>query len=352
MKAVALTIVALCAIASSALADKKPAPKEPKTVKLPHAFTSLAFSPDGKTLVLGSDGWADVYDRKTMKRKYRVRVKRVIMGKKGVVQLPGPPKSIAFSRDGKTLALLNRFAEIQLHNAKTGERTGAVLFPRKIEELFGIGDDYIRFSPDGRQLALVTSGDCVLFETKTGMHLKTIGRIRAVVAEKDGRFLGLETHKSKIGVSKPKIIDLKTGKVVRELKLKKSLSVPSAAFSPDGRLVVLAGWPRFVVWDVKTGKQKLSFTGAEKEIFECGFGFSGDGKYLVAGSIDQTKGVFGRLRIWRLSDGKIVWKDERFREVPWVFGTTPDGKAAAYRFHSLAKDRINLLSFPAAKDNK
>lgn len=75
------------------LAGEKPAKRKP--LKLPRSFTSLAYSPDGKLLVLGGEDKVDVYDAKTMKRMYSIRVRRVI---NEVFD-----RSIRFSPDGEYL---------------------------------------------------------------------------------------------------------------------------------------------------------------------------------------------------------------------------------------------------------
>lgn len=348
------TIISL--IIAAGTLHVRAADKRPGYLKHLQGVPRFAISPDGKTLVHGGDGIAYIDDFKTLKRKHKIPVERVIMDERGIRRFSGGPIAIAFSPDGKTVALMNRFAEIQVHDLATGTRTGAVLFPKRIEALLGVPGPsvfQIRFSPDGKTLALLVVNRLALFETRTGKHRKTIKGVCGFVATNDGRFLAVKAKgvfspiEPAIKVS-PDIINLATGKSVGKLKLMNPMNTPNGVvFSQDGRLVAFAGRSGVVVWDVKTGKQKQAFQGNAKESFECGIKFSSNGKIVVVASVDQTDGIAFRIRAWNLATGRIVLKKESRRKPPQILGATPGGNAMMYRFGTTG--RIELFRFRDSK---
>jgi hypothetical protein len=107
--------------------------------------------------------------------------------------------------------------------------------------------------------------------------------------------------------------------------------VSAAAFSPDGKFLVLAydlqrlPWARQVngdrllkLWDVNTGLEKCKFRGHTDEV--TGVAFTPNGKLLLSGSASGT------LRLWEASSGEPVqgW-DLNLSEVS-CFALSPDGK--------------------------
>jgi WD40 repeat protein len=105
---------------------------------------SVAFSPDGKTLASGGDWNSDTPSRlsdvKTLLWDVRTgKTIRILQGDDAV-------RNVAFSPDGKTLALATLNYRIQLWDVATGKRVAA-------DEHAGPA---VAFSPDGKMLA--TSG--------------------------------------------------------------------------------------------------------------------------------------------------------------------------------------------------
>ena len=94
-----------------------------------------------------------------------------------------------------------------------------------------------------------------------------------------------------------RIWDAATGRLQRELKHR---YVQRAAFSPDGKRVVTAGFnsPTVVVWDAESGKRLLELSDHEREVVSVDF--SRDGELLVTASKDDT------VRIRTAATGKPI----------------------------------------------
>src|ERR1700722_15251352 len=75
--------------------------------------------------------------------------------------------------------------------------------------------------------------------------------------------------------------------------------VYSLAFSPDGKLLVTAGFDNVLkVWDAATGKELRELKGHTKPVY-C-VTFNKDGSLIASSSDDQT------IRIWNAADGKFL----------------------------------------------
>lgn len=101
-----------------------------------------------------------------------------------------------------------------------------------------------------------------------------------------------------VGDHTPRVWEAATGRKVAEL-LGHTNFVTTAAFSPDGRLVVTGGWDGTArVWEPATGRSVAELRGHTDRV--SSLRFSPDGKSIVTASDDKT------ACIWESATGKLL----------------------------------------------
>jgi WD40 repeat protein len=98
--------------------------------------------------------------------------------------------------------------------------------------------------------------------------------------------------------------------------------VKAVAFSPDGKILVVAGTDRIIrFWEPATGKEFCQLIGHEDAV--TSLAFSADGKFLASGGYDSS------VHLWDVSNGKALKKFNV--EFGWVtaLAFSPDAKALA-----------------------
>jgi WD40 repeat protein len=186
---------------------------------LPGAAVTLAFSPDGKTLVSGGGTSVRLWDVDTGKELRKLDGPRLV-------------RSVVFSPNGKLLATGDEQATIRILEAGTGKQLHEMDLQALAESVCLV------FSPDSKTLACAGGWN----QFNVGKVVLDIqGRVK--VKSRDGYFVLLW--------------DADTGKEVRKFAGLVD-NIKAVAFSADGK--TLAGSSRdgrLVLWDVETGKDRL-----------------------------------------------------------------------------------------------
>ncbi|BAY29832.1 protein kinase [Nostoc carneum NIES-2107] len=240
--------------------------------------TSVAISPDGKTLASGShDKTIKLWNLATGK------LIRTLTGHSGWIH------SVAFSRDGNILASGSEDKTIKLWNLVTGEQIGT---------LTGHSNwvNSVAFSRDGKTLASGSEDTTIkLWNLATGKQIRTLtghsGWIHSVAISQDGKTLASGSEDTTI-----KLWNLATGEQIRTLS-GHSNRVTSVAISPDGKTLVSGSWDKTIkLWNLATGEQIRTFTGHSGYVFSVAI--SPDGKTLASSSDDLT------IKLWNLATGE------------------------------------------------
>ena len=296
--------------------------------------SSVAFSPDGKTLAAGCSGGGKgagvvLWD---VARRTRLVEKPLGVPTHNVV-------SVAFSPDGKTLAAgyAGGSSGVVLWDVAT--RSQLVKAPLAVSE----GDvQSVAFSPDGKTLAAGYS--LWLFIRTFAIHVEEAGRVPGSL--KRLVFSG-DCEVTKIRRSEP---NLEVGVMLWDMAtrfrlVKAPLAVPagdvwSVAFSPDGKTLA-AGYSSgggkgagVVLWDVATRSQLLKEPLAVPEGDVQSVAFSPDGKTLAAGYSNVGKGA--GVVLWdvatrtRWGESPLAVPEGDVRSVAF----SPDGKTLAAGYSS------------------
>jgi hypothetical protein len=262
---------------------------------------SLAFSPDGKTLVAGAwDGSLRSWDPATGKelRKYE--------GHTGWV------RSVSFAADGKTFASGGKDRVIRLWDTVTGEM---------LRRLEGHPDwvQCLALSPDGKTLASRGTGLVLhLWDVTNGREVRRIklqqGASASLTFSPDGKRLAYSADLN--GVT---LLDVATGKEALQITRPRSWTA-NLAFSPDGKILTgVAQGRAILLWDTATGRELRPLGGTEGSSAV----FSPDGRSAATAGGDHF------IRVWELAT-----RQERFRfrspdNRPTVLAYSPEGRTLA-----------------------
>ncbi|MEU6379113.1 WD40 repeat domain-containing protein [Streptomyces sp. NPDC046909] len=257
------------------------------TVPDGHAL-SVAFSPDGKTLVAGLSGVRGI---NSTLRSWNLA--------KGTSTTPWPDQveevtKVAFSPDGRTLAVAGTL-QVALWNA--AKPTGVALPLPTLD---------LAFSPDGRKLATGgRDGAARLWNLATGTVTDTLTAkgmtvVNAVAFRPDG--YALATGSEDLADSHVRLWDLEavfSPTVHATLEAPYWHSMKPVAFSPVGQLLATGSADPLVrVWDSVSGALEATLTGHTGSV--TAVAFSPDGATLATGSEDKT------VRLWSTSSHDVV----------------------------------------------
>ncbi len=265
--------------------------------------TSVAFSPDGKTLAAASsDKTVKLWDTATHKEVAS------LSGHSGRVN------SVAFSPDGKTLASASGDKTVKLWDISEY---------KEVATLSGHSDSVnsVTFSPDGKTLAAASDDKTVkLWDIAARKEVATLSghssAILSVAFSPNGKTLA--------SVSKDYTVRLWDTATRKEMAILSGHSgyVVGVAFSPDGKTLASASTDKTVkLWDTAARREVATLSGHSGYVFSVAF--SPDGKSLASASDDNT------VKLWDTATRKEV--TTLSGHSGYVFSVTfsPDGKTLA-----------------------
>ncbi len=229
---------------------------------------SLAFAPDGKTFASGSkDKLIRIWETSTGKELWRLE------GHRNEIQY------LAYSPEGKLLVSWTRDEPVYLWDAASGRESRRINLPP------GIGS--VACSPNGKLLAYARFRTIALLDLATGKEVHSIKRpenwFSKVVFSSDATILAGITWYTQLPLHLWGVANLKE---LRSLARLEGL-VWDLVFSPDRRLLATAEGDHVLrVWEVATRKERCRFPSPDHK--PSLLAFSPDGRTLAQGSEDIT----------------------------------------------------------------
>lgn len=217
--------------------------------------------------------------------------------------------ALAFSPDGRTLALAGCYLACRLIDAATGRR----LWTAGSGTTFALS---LAFAPDGHTV-LGRDHAFTIYSAADGAELRRVGGTwcQSFGPLPDGRtaFVADGGHQDRVGH-----YDLATGERIREVSLGDVGAINRAAASPDGKLVALVGCKRFCL-----------LTAAGGVIAQAKERALSSGAFALAFSPDSRSVVFtaGRtLFVWNAATAQETHRVQLAAKYFMDAAFTPDGR--------------------------
>jgi len=345
-------------------------------------FISIAFTPDSKTVVGGSqDGNVYVWNAETGKLRYEL-------------SSMGSLKCVAISADGTKLAASCWHNRLLVWDLQTGKP----LFPNPTGHRYSV--KAVTFTPDGNQIVSSSGSRQILFwDAQSGELVRPINtkdRSHSLHFLSDGKRLISGGH-GREGIT---VWDSETGERIRrfgqiglprnnhfmrafqlstdEKRLvvagfdsdrftlqfsswdfenhRRSLkfiegdirAAPAIAIHPDCNLAAIGYGDEILIWDLRSGEQIAELKGHKHNVKSLAF--SPDGERLVTGSLDGT------VRVWNRNTFEQIQIFSAEQPIA-VVSYSPDGQVIAagggYRGRpARSANRSQVIFWDASSGNK
>lgn len=281
------------------------------TLRFRHLSTVnlLVFTPDGKAIV--SAGMAEVvfWDLATGKPIRRLPIPP------GDASDPvwGPVECMAFSPDGRYLAIHSCVTDSHVWDLKNDRYLGRIRGPRWL--LFQT------FCSDNQTLAFGSAEGILEWwdvkQSKLRQRLQLPDKKYAVLAlSPDGTVVaGMPEH------SPISLFEATTGKALRRLDGSDQPSINQLAFSSDSRTLASGSNDTILLWSTPTGRLLRRLPG--KTWSSCSMALSPSGASVIASD------EHGYLRLWEVQTGKPTWRLPIVSPGTNCVAYSPDGKTVA-----------------------
>ncbi|MCU0517984.1 MAG: S-layer homology domain-containing protein [Oscillatoria sp. Prado101] len=237
---------------------------------------SVAVSPDGKTLAVGSSKDIQLWDLSAG------QLKSTLSGHGGNVW------SVAISSDGQTLASCSGDTTVKLWDLATGKQTRSLSH--------GSWVNFVAISPDGQTVASAFR-KLKLWNKTSGELQQTVDGFGPVIFSPDGKLLIGSDGRGNV-----QLLDAATGAVQRTLSTAdhSGEGMKLMAISPDGQTLasLRSGSNTIKLWNLNSGDMLRSLDGKVEGI--SALAISRDGKLLASATGS------GKIQVWDLRAGELA----------------------------------------------
>ncbi len=254
------------------------------------------FSPDGKNILAGLSGMAELFDINTGKEMKR------FVGQVSSIS------NAAFSDNGNYIVVKTKDRTITAWDVVDGKQIGLYRDDERKQ-------DEVAYTPDQKFAFVGGDKTARYYELATKKVIREFAghtdRITSVALSADSNYALTGSYDRTA-----RLWEIATGKEILRLG-EHPFSVSAVAFSPDGKRLLTGCLDRVArLWDVESGKEMQRFSGHTYGIATVAF--SPDGNFILTGSGDCT------TRLWDAASGKERCKLISFNDNSWV-AVTPEG---------------------------
>lgn len=280
------------------------APAAPERVSL---ITDLKFSPAGGMLAVAGVGPGARFENPGLVQVFNLATGQPAQSLKGKQRF----SSVAFRPDGKFLVTGSEDGSVVLWSLATGKKQLA---------LAGCSSHVwdVAYSPTGRQIAAASGwneGLAILWSVGPGTRQwsarEPADPVYSVTFSPDGYLLvtGDRTRTARVWqmMTEEKILELKDH----------AGWVTEVAFSPDGRYLATLAGSQVRLYDITSGELVRTLTDDSQQLHSLAW--FPDGTRLIAGGINYDQSPYrGIARVWDVSNGQLVFSLEGHKGVTRV----------------------------------
>ncbi|MEM8723134.1 MAG: CHAT domain-containing protein [Cyanobacteria bacterium P01_G01_bin.39] len=264
------------------------------------AVESLAISPDGSYIVIGSsDGKIKLWD-----------VHQQLIVHTFEERHQGSVNSVAISPDGKYIASGSYYTKLWDVEKKSLVHT----FERNQSWISSVA-----ISPDAKYIVTGDWGDNTvkLWDLQKQSLVHTFeghqDNVESIVISPDGKYIVSGSDDKTV-----KLWSIEKKSLVHTFDEYQNL-VKSVVISPDGKYIVSGSWDKTVkLWDMEKKSVIHTFEGHQDNVESVAI--SPDGKYIVSGSRDRT------VKLWDVEKKSVIHTFEGHQDNVESVAISPDGK--------------------------
>jgi len=271
---------------------------------------SVSFSPDGSLLAsAASDGTVRLWAVKTGKTIHIFNCKAICLSNAGT-STKACVKFVEFGLNGESVISTYCTAMREAEPEGTGFDMGWLGTP--------IGNPDMDCGCNYNRSAECTTSRIALWNVTSGRLAYSVevpASTWVAAISPDGHTLAAGKDKYLIG-----LWDVESGRILHTLQGHTG-EVESVAFSSDGKILASGSvYGKITLWDVASGNEIRTFTGNS---LVCAVAFSPDGKLLASGAYDRT------VRLWDVASGNMLATLSGHTSYVWSVSFSPDGQTLA-----------------------